>query len=975
MAQANKTNGTVLGLDIGIGSIGWAILDFDQQKVIDLGAHLFDPPQDNKTKVSLASKRRAARSQRRNIKRSADRNKHCLEVLKEAQLVPDDAGLDWLQMKKGDTQLLEARAAGLNRLLTDREFAQILFNISKRRGYIPHGERESDAEGKKVLKAIQNNAQTMEENGWRTVGEMMFAQGSSRNKAGNYEKCVTNAQLVAEVNQLFAAQQSLGNAKATAEFLETYLACMTWQKDTADDDARVYSQVASCEFFPDEKRAPKACLSFELCTAYERINHTVIVMPDGSEKKLPPSFKQSAIATLFSPTPLSKNKECKVRYSDIRKALDLPATATFKGIDPAAEKDKEISKPVAWRLMRNELPEDLMRRMHSNRDYANAIGLALTYSSSEATLREKLEEAGTANEDVESIVKLPYNGKVFSGYGKRSIKALDLLIDSFEDVTNITNLAEAMEASGLKGVQYSQGTRANKLPPYTTYDPTCNNPVVLRTMGRVRKVVNAIIDHYGMPDEIHIELARELKHSAHEKTVIHKSNVERERNRKANREQLAESLGCTPEAVPPKLIRKLELWKEQGGRDLYTDLPIPYERMIEDATYCDIDHILPYSRTCDDSSMNKVLVSAKSNRSKGNKTPYEWLSETGEWEDFKSRIQANRDIPYKKRAKLLEEHLDAKEEDFINRNLNDTRYATRAAYGYIADYLQFPDNGNKRHVYAVAGGATSALRGAWGFATKDRQADDLHHAVDAAIIAACSASTVIKVAKASESKQFVPKEERALLFANTVPWEGFAETVEELAKTCIPTKMVDHSGSARLFEDFYYRYEGIREDGKKALLTRAGTTKPYGNYVLTQDGSAQLPDGMAFLRMWWDEAKSRYLPEPVYYSDLASIRRGEYVPRIFTANRPRPLWSPVPETAVFTGIELRYGMAIRVNDRLVRYASFDSSGGSWRLRDIRRFESDNLSGTSIGSIKTPEALRVIHEDILGFCYKDSENNR
>ena len=130
----------VLGLDPGISSCGFALLDMNNHKILEMGSHLFDAPQESKTKVSLAVGRRNARSARRNNLRTKNRQKHCMKLLKEAGLVPDDATKQWFQSAKGDRPLLELRFAALERILTNREFAQILYALSARRGYIPHGE-------------------------------------------------------------------------------------------------------------------------------------------------------------------------------------------------------------------------------------------------------------------------------------------------------------------------------------------------------------------------------------------------------------------------------------------------------------------------------------------------------------------------------------------------------------------------------------------------------------------------------------------------------------------------------------------------------------------------------------------------------------------------------------------------------------------------------------------------------------------
>lgn len=971
----------VLGLDIGIGSCGWALLDMANKIIVDMGVHLWDVPQESKSKQSLAAVRRAARSSRRNTKRTSDRAKHCLELLIEYGFVPSDATKQWIQTVKGDPQPLESRVAALDSLIDNRHFAQALYNLCIRRGYIPHGEgSDVDVEGKKVLSAISENEMLMQENGWRTAGEMMLAQGRlqgrehglSRNKDGDYVRCVRMSQLLDEAKKIIAAQRSFGNDLVTQEFQDDFLSCMSWEKDTKDHDEKVYQSVANCIYFPELKAAARACLSFELCSAFERVNHIRIVDIHGTEKCLPVDVKRWCMETLFSPKPLSGNKECKITYARLRKKMDLSAHFSFKGVKSEEESKTEIAIPKIWRLERKQLSYELMEKMLACRELADDIGSALAYASKGDVLKEKLFLLDLTSEEVEALCTLPFTSKAFSGYGTRSVKALQMLVEMFETYEEIETLYDAEKVCGLYAKRTEPFQKGFSLPAYQEYDPTNNNPVVLRVMARVRKLVNAVIKEYGMPNEIHVELANELKRSEKEKRQIQTANKNREAARDSARKTIAEFLGIDEAEVSGELIRKKMLWDEQEGRDLYSNAPIEFERMIRDATYCQIDHILPYSRTCDDSQSNKILVLAKSNQVKREKSPYEWLEPLGKWEEFEKRVRTSNKLPYKKMQKLLEKDLSGKQDDFIQRNLNDTRYATRAAMNYIDAYLAFPEDGHKRHVYAVAGGATATLRHAWGFEAKNREANDCHHAMDAAVIAACSQSTVIKVAKASEQKYFIKKEERKALLKDSEPWSGFSNEVQVWVDKLIPTRRVEHGGTARLFEDTTYKYLGLNDKGNKVYIEAAGKKKITGNYVVREDGSVVLPDGMMMLRLWWDGKK--YLKEPVYYADVNAIRNESYVPRYFATNAPRPMWAEIPAEVIERKevVELRYGVAVQVGNEIFRFKGINIDGGTLKFAPMRNFNKEAKPKEGLSKAQDASFVKVMNEDILGLCYKNAK---
>ena len=977
----------VLGLDPGIASCGFCLLDMTNHKILEMGSHLFKAPQEDKTKTSLAVTRRKARSIRRNTARTAARLKHCLELLADAGLVPADADKTWLQTKKGDKPILKLRASGLDRLLTDREFAQVLYSLCGRRGYIPHGEgrlgETDDSEGKKVLGAIKRNQDAMAAGSYRTVGEMLNAQGRSRNRGGDYSLCVYNSQIQDEAKALFASQRARGNTKATRELEDSYLACLTWEKKSLDHDTRVYELVGPCSYFPGEKRAASADVSSELCRAYERLGHIVIVHEDGSEQALTAGEIDGYLKILFSTAPIKGNKECKVTYGTIRKDLDISGKSVFKGIAQDKEKDEPFA-PKAWRSLRRVLPERLLARMLEDRNLGDAVCEALTFASSEASLIERLSDLDLSDDERDAILAVPFTGKLFKGYGSRSLKALGLLLGAFEE-PEIRILTDAEKVTGLLDLRLSdRGVRGQLLPPYSSYDPTCRNPVVLRAMGRMRHIVNAIIRIHGVPDEIHIELGRDLKMSNREKSLVDKRNRENAASNKKWATTAAGILGCTPEEVPGRIIRKLILREEQGEKDLYTGDSIDLEHLVRDDRYCEIDHILPYSRTCDDSRANKVLVLSKSNQDKRERTPYEWMT-SGEagapsWDSYRARVMAQVKNP-RKRANYLNTDLGPETQaKFLARNLNDDRYMSVAVKNYLEDCLLFPEDGRKRHVTAVAGGATGNLRWVWGLNfgegnIKDRT-DDRHHAVDAAIIAACSESTVKKVAEASAKGREAFKQLRKSRLADTQPWPTFAAEVAARREFVVPTRMADHGVTGRVFEDTLYHLEGITEDkGKYPLVRASEKTVKKGNVRINPDGSVKLIDGMAFLRLWLDptarpngKVKGKWYAEPVYYVDIPAIKAGTYVPRACTIHVARVNWEPVPEAAMeLEPVVLYAGDVVEINNQLVRYSGFNINGATLYYQSLLN-GATTTAIPSLGTWGKDTQVRVLQEDCLGHCY-------
>ncbi len=88
-------------------------------------------------------------------------------------------------------------------------------------------------------------------------------------------------------------------------------------------------------------------------------------------------------------------------------------------------------------------------------------------------------------------------------------------------------------------------------------------------------------------------------------------------------------------------IVKFKLWNEQDGRCMYSGKYIEPHRLFEEG-YTEVDHILPYSRSLDDSYNNKTLTLGTENQRKGNKIPYEYMGNTSIWNDFETRVQSNK---------------------------------------------------------------------------------------------------------------------------------------------------------------------------------------------------------------------------------------------------------------------------------------------------------------------------------------------
>src|SRR5690606_35451795 len=153
-------------------------------------------------------------------------------------------------------------------------------------------------------------------------------------------------------------------------------------------------------------------------------------------------------------------------------------------------------------------------------------------------------------------------------------------------------------------------------------------------------------------------------------------------------------------------IQRYLLWREQKTLCPYSGREISLTQLFGGEV--DIDHILPFSRCLDDSHMNKVVCFRSANSQKGNQTPHEWLSHTPERHE--RVIQATKHLPFPKRRRFVQKELEL--DDFVERQLNDTRYLSRAVMEFVPLLFDQP-----HHVLCPRGEHTAMLRRHWGLNT------------------------------------------------------------------------------------------------------------------------------------------------------------------------------------------------------------------------------------------------------------------
>ncbi|MDO8915343.1 MAG: type II CRISPR RNA-guided endonuclease Cas9, partial [Coriobacteriia bacterium] len=350
--------GLHVGLDIGIASVGWCAIDDAEKGILGAGVRTFPKAEDPKTGASLALPRRLARSARRRLRRRRIRMARLRELIVSSGMLTPEALEAAFVLDRSSKSPYELRVVGLDRRLASDEWARVLSQLCKRRGYrsMKLDDSVKDDDEGVVKEAIAANASLMRERGYRTVGEMLwrderFAQ-AQRNK-GDYKGVVSRDLLLEEIANLFAAQRGYDNPHATASIEAEYIGILSWQAPIKEGDA-LLETVGLCSIDKVNRRIPLACPTFERFRIMDKLHNVRYTLSGGGTRhNLTDDQRCVVVDKVFERvTPLT--------LAELRTLCGLPQDARFVGVrygradadDTSAEKKERLPHPKAWHAMR-----------------------------------------------------------------------------------------------------------------------------------------------------------------------------------------------------------------------------------------------------------------------------------------------------------------------------------------------------------------------------------------------------------------------------------------------------------------------------------------------------------------------------------------------------------------------------------------------------------------------------------------------
>ena len=895
----------ILGLDIGVNSVGWAVVEckttkdekeHDPVRLVALNSRIFQEKAERDTEVPKNVQRRAHRSMRRGIARRRGRRDALIKYLQKIQLLPKEInagalniiGEKFVERAEGDLKLsdnkekdsdpargsypLLMRVFGLDHPLKPYEFGCVLLQLQKRRGYKSNRgakydelheklgmeriedtdpEKTQDKQEGKVLMGIHELKNQMNNIKARTISEFIYKQTSKgplkritqhsfpvikkdkkkpktqnpnddTKDESNIEQQVLRTFYGSreiyrkEFNQLWDKQASYlklkDEDKKRIELLIFYQRPLLYPVPKKIKNIKKimichkpidawsvgrlshlrYNDVGACSIFPHKQRAATALLACQEYRTWQFINNIKSIENGNRKIILNTKQRQEVYDLVNGPNYIKKyhnkpfDKQVEVIQEHLNTAINFSEEGSSQRIGNKTAYD--IAEIIGWDTWqtfdhekKNQLVDDLLNT-------GNKVDL---YDK----LTNKEEEWKFTEGQAYKLVIL----KLEQGHMKHCQEAVQAILTRMRDQGK--NYKDA--CNDLKyQIQTSSQDKKSSSKKGKIYIPSVANPRVQKALFEIGRLLPAIIDEYGEPKVIRIELMRELKLSKRDRDNLIK---QQRKNRSENEEakKILQEKGM--HELSRDAIRKYRMLKEQKFKCMYCFDCLgwnPKQNHIEE------DHILPL-RVFYQNYMNTVLVCQTCNQEKGSRTPHEAWRNTEKWENIKTHLALDKqakkclkypEMPVSKIKRILIENFDETDGGFVENQLRDSSYIAELTKEILESSL-------KTEIQTTKGRATGILRNLWGLngllpnppdqdkETGKNRRDHRHHAIDAFIVAMTDHKTLLDL---TEYK----KKDREL------SWRHSKKTAEECMKhkqaVCEPAQ--------------WPKGKSIREDVKELIM-------------------------------------------------------------------------------------------------------------------------------------------------------------
>ena len=717
--------------------------------------------------------RNSVRTQRRTLRKGYDRyqlrRKYLITVLSQINMMPD---INTLNLTKLELWQLRNRAAFEE--ITLPELGRILLWLNQKRGYkSSRSDANLDKKDTEYVANVKTRHEKIKELGI-TVGQYFYNEMIKNEFFRVKENVFPREAYIEEFDAIWGCQSKYHSILSNCpdEQLGTILKSLfqgvnqePLRTDAAEKGLRhiirnmiIYHQrplksqkglVSVCdlegfyivnkgkEYFVGPKVSPRSSPLFQVEKMWEDINNIRISKKNGEEITITLQQKQAIFNHLdnnetLTPSDLLKILNLKKENCVINKRISKGIKGNLTKRAIANMIDNESHELLRFDLQIIENPEftylyDRKTGEVINEKSVKYISPALEneplykvwhtiYSINDQdersnALRKNFENFNIKADVADKLAELDFKK---SGFGSKSVKAIRKILPYLMDGDGLN------DAKIYAGYEHTIPLNKNQNLDRELLDhlkPLNKNslrqPIVEKILNQMVNVVNAVIDEFGKPDEIRVELARELKQSKEERNETDKVMSKRQRENEKISGRLEEyGLRATRNN-----IIKWRLYEEMDNEEkklnamcIYCGQPISLAEAIKGSDV-DVEHIIPKSRLFDDSQSNKTLAHRHCNTNKNDRTAYDFMKSKTEAEfnayvDRVHHLYADKIISKSKRDKLLMSEAKIPE-NFIDRQIRETQYISKKAREILQTVCH--------NVWATSGNVTAELRYLWGW--------------------------------------------------------------------------------------------------------------------------------------------------------------------------------------------------------------------------------------------------------------------
>jgi len=678
-------NKKILGLDLGTNSIGWALVEVDENEtpiqIIGMGSRII--PLDSNSRdqfqkgqsISKNKERTSARTQRKGYDRKQLRKRKLKNILKKLNILPTE---DLIQLPMLELWELRSKAVLENEEITPNQLGRVLYMLNQKRGY-KSARSEANLEKKDtdyVAEVKGRYAELKEKN--LTIGQHFYFELKNAIVNQTYAKVKDNVYpreaYQEEFDRIMSVQKNKHSFLTDEIINEIKNEIIYFQRKLKSQKGLVNV----CEFegfetkyidketkrekiaFVGPKVAPKTSPLFQLCKIWENVNNISLKIknPERSKYKwsdyIPSLEEKHKIAKHLNENPslslsdllkilgrnneeVYANKQIKngllgnITYSEIKNIIGeseyLRFNASIKATNNYADlidnKTGEILLSLAGEIIDSNIElEPLYQLWHT----------IYSIKDMEECKNALVKKFCFADAIAEKLSKLDFNKQAF---GNKSVKAIRKILPylmqghNYSDSCNLAGYNHSNSLTKDQNLNRELKAKLDLLPKNTL-----RQPVVEKILNQMINVVNAITETYGKPHEIRIELARQLKQSKDER----ESNDKNIRYGTALNKEIENRLIEYGIPATKKYIQKYKYifptkdkkWKEQQtiNQCIYCGHSFSLSEALTGDNF-DVDHIIPKALLFDDSQTNKVLVHRSCNKNKTNTTAYDYIASKG----------------------------------------------------------------------------------------------------------------------------------------------------------------------------------------------------------------------------------------------------------------------------------------------------------------------------------------------------------